>query len=268
MKLLTVSDKECLRVYSSKIKERFHDVDIAIGCGDLSYYYLEYIISSLDVPLYFVRGNHAKAVEYGCYGSREAPWGAVNIHKKTVRDKKTGLTLSGIQGSLRYNDGNYQYTQAQMWVMVLQLIPALIYNKIRYGRYLDIFVTHAPPWGIHDCQDPAHQGIKAFRWFIKTFQPAYHLHGHIHVYSPQTITKTKLGNTLVMNTYGYRKLVFGEENDLQRIIDIPKNGKGKFHFSKQREVANLSQLVKGETHQSGQPKNLTPAEHLSKSDAV
>lgn len=268
MKLLTVSDKECIRVYSSQIKERFHDVDLAISCGDLSYYYLEYIISSLDVPLYFVRGNHAKAVEYGNDGSRDAPWGAVNIHKKTVKDKKTGLILSGIQGSLRYNDGDYQYTQAQMWVKVLQLIPALIYNKIRYGRYLDIFVTHAPPWGIHDCQDPAHQGVKAFRWFIKTFQPAYHLHGHIHIYSPQTITKTKLGNTLVMNTYGYRKLVFGEENDLRGVNCISKDGKMKFHFSKQRGIPNLSRLAKGENAQSDQPKNLTPVEHLSKSDAV
>ena len=266
--MLTVSDKECLRVYSSKIKERFHDVDLAIGCGDLSYYYLEYIISSLDVPLYFVRGNHAKAVEYGCYGSREAPWGAINIHKKTVRDKKTGLILSGIQGSLRYNDGEYQYTQAQMWVMVLQLIPSLILNKIRYGRYLDIFVTHAPPWGIHDCQDPAHQGIKVFRWFIKTFQPTYHLHGHIHVYSPQTITKTKLGKTLVMNTYGYRKLVFGEENDLQGVNDIPKDRKSKLSVDRLKKRSNISQLVKGENSQKPQSKNLTPAEHLSKSDVV
>jgi hypothetical protein len=154
-----------------------------------------------------------------------------------------------------------------MWVMVLQLIPSLIYNKIRYGRYLDIFVTHAPPWGIHDCQDPAHQGIKAFRWFIKTFQPAYHLHGHIHVYSPQTITKTKLGNTLVMNTYGYRKLVFGEENHLRGVNSIPKDGKMKFHFSKQREIPIISRFAKGENSQSDQLKNLTPAEHLSKCDA-
>lgn len=268
MKLLTVSDKECLRVYSSKIKERFHDVDLAIGCGDLSYYYLEYIISSLDVPLYFVRGNHAKAVEYGCYGSREDPWGAVNIHKKTVRDKKTGLILSGIQGSLRYNEGDYQYTQAQMWVMVLQLLPALIYNKIRYGRYLDIFVTHSPPWGIHDCQDPAHQGIKAFRWFIKTFQPAYHLHGHIHVYSPQTVTKTKFGKTLVMNTYGYRKLVLGEENDMQGSNTIPKDRKIKLSIDRLKRKSNITQLVKEENSQQAQTKNLTPAEHLSKSDVV
>jgi len=267
MKLLTVSDKECLRVYSSKIKERFHDVDLAIGCGDLSYYYLEYIISSLDVPLYFVRGNHAKAVEFGCYGSREEPWGAVNIHKKTVRDKKTGLILSGIQGSIRYNDGRYQYTQAQMWLMVMQLVPKLILNKIRYGRYLDIFVTHAPPWGIHDCQDPPHRGVKAFLWLIKTFQPDYHLHGHIHVYSTNTVTKTKIGNTLVMNSFGYRKLILGEQKAVETRSST-KKAKTNLPGSESSHKENLIGLTEKDHPDSDQLKNLPVAEHLSKSDVV
>lgn len=244
MEILTVSDRESLRVYSSKIKGRFRNVDLAIGCGDLSYFYLEYIISSLDVPLYFVRGNHAKAVEYGCYGSRQAPWGAVNLHKKVVREKKTGLILAGIQGSLRYNDGDYQYTQSQMWSMVFQLVPSLLWSKIRYGRYLDILITHAPPWGIHDQADPAHRGVKAFNWLIKTFQPAYHLHGHIHVYSPNTVTETKLGRTLVMNSYGYRKLIFREQEESQTSFGtIPKN-ESLLQIRKQRKTEeNLATLV-------------------------
>ena len=215
MKLLTVSDRECLRVYSTQIKQRFQDVDLAVGCGDLSYYYLEFIISSLDVPLYFVRGNHAKKIEYGCNSSRRAPWGAVDLHQKVIKDKKTGLILAGIQGSLRYNGGDYQYTQLQMWGMVLRLVPALLWNKIRYGRYLDIFVTHASPWGIHDLKDPAHRGAKAFNWLIKTFQPTYHLHGHIHVYTPFTVTETMLGKTTVVNSYGFRKLGIVKQNELE-----------------------------------------------------
>jgi Icc-related predicted phosphoesterase len=215
MEILTVSDRECLRVYSPKIKERFKNVDLAVGCGDLSYYYLEFIISSLDVPLYYVRGNHARKIEYGCYGSREEPWGAIDLHKRVIQDKKTGLIFAGIQGSLRYNQGKYQYTQAQMWAMVLQLVPTLIWNKIRFGRFLDIFVTHAPPWGIHDREDLPHRGIKAFNWLIKTFAPAYHLHGHIHVYSPNTVTETLLGKTLILNSYGFRKIILLDQKELQ-----------------------------------------------------
>jgi Icc-related predicted phosphoesterase len=70
-------------------------------------------------------------------------------------------------------------------------------------RYLDIFISHAPPWGIHDQPDLPHQGIKAFRWLIETFQPRYHFHGHIHVYRKDQQTATQLGRTTVLNTYGY-----------------------------------------------------------------
>ncbi|MCB2209408.1 metallophosphoesterase [bacterium] len=217
MKLLTVSDKEVSLIYSPQIKQRFKDVDLAVSCGDLSYYYLEYIISSLDIPLYYVRGNHAKAVEYGCAGPREAPWGAIDLHRKVLRDPKTGLLMAGIEGSLRYNKGTHQYTQSEMWSMVLQLVPALLWNKIRYGRFLDVFVTHAPPCGIHDQDDRAHQGVKAFNWLIKTFQPTLHIHGHIHVYTPMVTTETMIGETLVLNTFGYRKLNMPGETELQTV---------------------------------------------------
>lgn len=206
MKLLTVSDKELPQIYNSEIKSRFGDIDLVFGCGDLSYYYLEFIISMLDIPLYFVRGNHANQVEIGCAGTRRAPWGAVDLHRRVIQDPKTGLLIAGIEGSLRYNRGKYQYSQGQMWWMVLRLVPKLLWNRILFGRCLDIFVSHAPPWGIHDQDDPAHQGVKAFTWLIKTFQPALHLHGHIHVYTPSTVTETRIGKTLVLNTYGYRKL--------------------------------------------------------------
>ncbi len=208
MKLLTVSDVELPIIYSDKIKKRFKDIDLAISCGDLSYYYLEYIISSLDIPLYFVRGNHAKPVEYGSAGPRTYPWGAINLHKKTIQDPTSGLLMAGLEGSIRYNSGKYQYSQTRMWSMAFQLAPALMFNKLRYGRFLDILVTHASPWQIHDEDDLPHQGFKAFNWLIKTFQPTYHLHGHIHVYMPTTVIETHVKNTIVLNTFGYRKLIW------------------------------------------------------------
>ena len=208
MKLLTVSDVESSRIYSGSIKERFNDVELAISCGDLSYFYLEYIISALDIPLFYVRGNHAKDIEYGHSGTRKSPWGAINLHGKVIRDKYSGLLLAGIQGCHQYNQGKYQYTQFEMWLQTMKLVPGLLLNKLRYGRYLDVFVTHAPPWGIHDETDRAHQGIKAFLWLIKIFQPAYHFHGHVHIYCSTKISETVLGKTHIYNTYGYRKVLF------------------------------------------------------------
>jgi Icc-related predicted phosphoesterase len=57
--------------------------------------------------------------------------------------------------------------------------------------------------GIHDQPDLPHQGINAFRWLLKVFQPRYHFHGHIHVYHPDAVTETKFNQTQVINTYGY-----------------------------------------------------------------
>jgi Icc-related predicted phosphoesterase len=74
-----------------------------------------------------------------------------------------------------------------------------------YGRFLDVFITHAPAQGIHDRADRPHQGIKAFRWLLRVFQPAHHIHGHIHIYRPDTATETRFGKTQVLNAFGYRE---------------------------------------------------------------
>ncbi len=208
MKVLAVSDVEVNMIYSPLITQRFKDVDLVIGCGDLPYYYLEYIISMLNRPLYYVRGNHAPIhMEETSGGIRTQPWGAVDLHRRVIRDP-SGLLLAGIEGSLNYNNGKYQYTQQEMWMMVFKLVPSLLINHLRYGRYLDIFVTHAPPWQIHDKTDLPHRGIKAFRWFISVFKPAYQLHGHIHIYQQYDVTSTLFEQTQVINVYGYKRINF------------------------------------------------------------
>lgn len=204
MKILAVSDEERAIIYNPAIQARFGDVDLVISCGDLPYYYLEYIISTLNKPLYYVRGNHAPRVEYGESTQRTNPWGAIDLHRRCRRDD-SGLLLAGIEGSLQYNFGPHQYSDLQMWWMVLRLVPCFLLNKLRYGRFLDIFVTHAAPHQIHDMDDRAHRGVKAFRWVIDAFKPAYLLHGHIHVYRPDTITETVVNQTRVMNVFGYRE---------------------------------------------------------------
>ena len=201
LKILSLSDKQVDSIYSSRIKTRFTDVDLILGCGDLAYYYLEYAVSMLNVPLYYVRGNHSNLVEYTSVGPKTHPHGAIDLHRKVVLEQ--GLILAGVEGSLRYRHGPFQYTQTEMWSHVLRIVPSLIRNRARCGRYLDIFISHAPPWGIHDQPDLPHQGIKAFRWLLETFRPRYHFHGHIHVYRNDTQTVTNYQSTTVVNTYGF-----------------------------------------------------------------
>lgn len=206
MNILAVSDEEIGIIYNPSITERFKHINLVISCGDLPYYYLEYIISTLNKPLYFVRGNHASATEYGTGGDRQFPWGGVDLHQRTRRDS-SGLLMAGIEGCLRYNYGPHQYTQAEMWWMVWMLTPLFFMNRLRFGRYLDVFVAHAPPWRIHDMEDRPHQGIKAYRWLINVFQPTLFLHGHIHLYRHDVVRETLIGGTRVINTYGFREIV-------------------------------------------------------------
>lgn len=203
MNIVAVSDVVVDLIYSPKIRMVLADTDVVIGCGDLPNYYLEYIISSIDVPLFHVHGNHSIPEPRG---DRNIPnnFGSVNLHCKMV--KLRGYTFAGVEGSMRYKSGPYQYSQFEMWLNVFRLVPALLKNRLAYGTYLNVFITHAPPWGIHDQSDLTHQGIKAFRWLLTAFQPDIHVHGHIHIYRPDVETESEFGKTRVINAYGYRKI--------------------------------------------------------------
>jgi Icc-related predicted phosphoesterase len=203
VKILSVSDIELGFLYSPQVVTRFGDVDLILSCGDLPYFYLEYILSMLNVPLYYVRGNHANRIEEGVEGQRHFPWGAIDLHHHQVYFQ--GLLIAGLEGCLRYNNGPVQYTQDEYWALVLSMVPGLMLNRMRYGRYLDVFISHAPPAGIHDLPDPAHKGVQAFRWLLDVFHPAVHFHGHTHLYRSGGIAETVYRQTRVINTFGYHE---------------------------------------------------------------
>ena len=205
MKVLAVSDVEVNFIYSPSIEGRFKDADFVVSCGDLPYSYIEYIHSMLNVDLYYVHGNHDRT-EYRAGADREKPWGGIHLHRRCVKDHRSGVLLAGFDGSLSYNRGAYQFSQFAYWEMVLRLVPRLLYNRVRHGRYLDVLVTHAPSWGIHDDDDLPHQGIKAFLWLVRVFQPALHLHGHVHMIGLDRTGETILGRTRIINTYGYKEI--------------------------------------------------------------
>jgi Icc-related predicted phosphoesterase len=220
-KVLSLSDKQIDSIYSSQVKTRFADVDLILGCGDLAYYYLEFVISMLNVPLYYVRGNHSNLVEHTSSGPKTHPHSGTDLHRRVVYDQ--GLILAGVEGSLRYRKGPFQYSQTEMWSHVLRIAPRLLRNRAMYGRYLDIFISHAPPWGIHDQPDLPHQGIKAFRWLLETFRPRYHFHGHIHVYRQDVQTVSQYLSTTVINTYGFAETLVDPINCGSKAINIKRS---------------------------------------------
>ena len=204
VRILAISDEVEALIYSDRIRERFKHIDLVLSCGDLPTNYLEFIVSSLNVPLYGVRGNHDFGGSFAGIPTGSLGPGTGDLHRQLVQSN--GLLIAGLEGSMEYNRGPHQYSETGMRLEIARLVPRLLLNKLRYGRYLDILVTHAPPRGIHDRPDPCHTGFLAFQEFLTRFRPRYHLHGHIHVYDRQTVTRTKFADTIVQNVYGYREI--------------------------------------------------------------
>lgn len=151
----------------------------------------------------FVRGNHDKEIEFSTAGKRTYPHGGIDLHRRVVGHE--GYTFAGVEGSVRYKPGKFQYTQEEMWVNVFLLFPSLVINRARTGRFLDIFITHAPPDGIYNCTDLPHKGIAAFRWFDRVFKPRFHFHGHIHLYRPDDQFEFVIGSTRIINTFRFQE---------------------------------------------------------------
>jgi len=211
MKILCVSDQIDPLIYTSTIKQRYSDVEFVLSAGDLPMDYLDFIMSTLNKPLFFVFGNHHteefkenKSVFYDDL----RPYGATYVESRIKQE--SGLLIAGLGGSMRYNRGENQYTNFEMNVKIMKLLPILVFNRLFRGRFLDILLTHASPRGIHDKEDNCHLGFKCFLWFMRVFKPRYLVHGHIHLYDLSEVRTTKYCDTMVINAYSHYLLDAGE----------------------------------------------------------
>lgn len=203
MKILAISDKIVDIIYTPSIEERLADIDLIISSGDLPNNYLEFIVTILNKPLFYVFGNHHRNVTYTDKGKKTGgPEGCINIDNRII--EYNGLLIGGLEGSMRYSPGEYQYTDFEMSMKINRLRPRLYKNKIFKKKFIDILVTHAPPYKIHDEEDRCHRGFKAFNKFIESYKPKYLIHGHIHYYGCDNVWLTEVNGTKVINAYGYQ----------------------------------------------------------------
>jgi predicted phosphodiesterase len=179
---------------AAHLRRRYHDVELVVSCGDMPAAYLDFITSVLNVPLFFVRGNHDE-------GYDERPPGGEDLHNRIITFK--GLAFVGLEGSIRYNQGLIQYTQGEMQRMVMGMAPRLQLRKLFQGRAVDVFVAHSPAYKIHDGEDRAHVGFKAFLNFMDWYKPRYMLHGHVHTYDRRVKVETDYHSTHILNINPY-----------------------------------------------------------------
>ncbi len=225
MKILCIADHKDPLIYSSGIKCRFGDVDLVLSAGDLAMEYYSFISTMLNKPILFVFGNHYLErisrfrPELAGYGERAYPgevpyetYGATYIGGRVHTIK--GLIITGLGGSRNYNNGINQYSELGMYVNILKLIPKLIWNRVTQGRFTDILLTHAPPFGFNDEDDPCHRGFKAFLWFCRVFKPRYLIHGHIHLYDINARRESVYKTTRIVNAYNYIFLEVNTDREL------------------------------------------------------
>jgi Icc-related predicted phosphoesterase len=204
VKILAVSDEVVERLYSLCNNGHFKDVELILGCGDLPYPYLENLLTILNVPLLYVPGNHDP--NYHSENALTRVEGGTNLDLRLIRYKT--FLIGGFGGSIRYRpDGTNQYSQSTAYLRAFRMFPYLMWNRMKYGRTLDILITHSPPFGIHDEDSQAHQGLKAINWLLQVAKPRYHFHGHTHFHRRNiSPSETYHGITRISNIYPYNVL--------------------------------------------------------------
>jgi calcineurin-like phosphoesterase family protein len=217
MRILCVSDQVDPLIYSPRLKERFGDVDLVLAAGDLQMEYLGFIASMLNRPLLYVEGNHdlgSIAAGRGPFDNLEGKlnldyaFGALDVGFHLVRE--ANLSILGLPGSMRYNDGPNQFSEFGMALRILPLLPRLAWNRLFRGRAADIVLTHAPPRGIHDRDDLCHRGFRIFLRLIAWAKPRWFVHGHVHLYDLGDVRTSLLGETTVVNAFGHWVIDTGE----------------------------------------------------------
>jgi len=208
MKILAISDQRLPEMQRQDyLRNNYNDVSFIISCGDMTPSYLEFITSALNRPLFFVRGNHDEHYAPGKPGGED-----LHMNFQIYRS----IAMVGLEGSMYYNGKNVQYSEMQMQLNALKVLPRMLVHQQTHGHGADYFVAHSPPKGIHDRNhDLAHQGFRSFLWLMRLARPRYMIHGHIDIWDNRDIIETQYFYTRIINI-NPKRLLLPEQDDQVR----------------------------------------------------
>lgn len=170
---------------------REHRVDALISLGDFSSAHAA-VMQRAQAPFTAgVYGNH-------CTQDYMPGHDIVDLVGDRTRTARRGtlqlpghrdVTLLAVQGCIRYKPDldDVLFTQEQ-YARDLDRIPAA-----------ELVITHCPPAGVNDAEDPAHIGIDALRRWVDRNRPRWLLHGHTYE-NPERSTH---GDTEVIYVNGH-----------------------------------------------------------------
>lgn len=162
-------------------KEFVPEGDVFIHCGDLMYsgYANEWqdrldSLAQLEHKVkILVPGNHDRHIElYPGPAIQELKGAGVTVlgipgsQPQFVSNKlPNGMTILGLPWVT--NLPNWSWNRDEEWIT----------TYLAYQHRHNIVVSHSPPAGI---LDGSHYGVKAYRRYLKMFQPEYWFCGHVH----------------------------------------------------------------------------------------
>lgn len=208
MKLLLIADKEEKYLWdhwSQQTAEDLSDIGLILSAGDLNATYLEFLVTMLNVPLVYVRGNHDEMYEEnppeGCICA-DGEIVEVECYKDPLRRK---VRILGLGGSMKYRDDSEDmYTEKEMSWRITRLWKQFLRGRLRGKTGFDILLTHAPCKGHGDMDDLPHNGFECFNRLLEKYHPKLHVYGHIHrEYGGFSRTITHPSGTLLVNANGY-----------------------------------------------------------------
>ena len=212
MRILAISDERDPALTAARCREI--RPDLVVSCGNLEPAYVDFVASAANATIVFVPGNEDADLRRDPRPLLPAPvsfesmWGSYEGSDSgrlpgTSLDGEimsiAGVTLAGLGGSIRHEEGPNQYTERQMARRVKRLERRLLLRR----KQLDVLIAHSPPSEIVSNNEDLYQGFACFTSLIEGRKPRLMLHGHVLSDVPEEVDR-QIGETRVVNVSPHR----------------------------------------------------------------
>lgn len=190
IRILAVSDEVDPTLGEPRNRASLGDIDLVIGCGDLSPDALAFVADAFGAPLVFVRGNHDTG-EGWLVKSRLLPAPLAS----GVPTRHAGVLIVGFP----WAGGQIVARRDELggWQQALGVAA----RRLLARREPMLVASHAAPRGAGDgSRDAYHLGFQGYRWILDRYRPPLWLHGHTPLTSGEW--RVECGRTTVVNVTG------------------------------------------------------------------
>ena len=149
-----MADVESMSLWDYYSPTKTQGVDVIFACGDMKKEYLEFLVTVVNRPLFYVRGNHDEHLH------ENPPEGCICVEDDVIDFH--GMRILGLGGSMRYGVSSDMYTEKQMAKRIQKLRL-----KVKLMNGFDILLAHAPAHGHGDLPDIPHQGFECFNQLLE-----------------------------------------------------------------------------------------------------